>query len=58
MTSIKTIIMKLLKKLKNKLLGIPNLEHKDDINNNSGVKTTNNYPPQYTGNKSYTTPFN
>lgn len=50
--------MKLLKKFKQKILGIPNLEFKPDINKNSGVRTVDNYPRQYTGNKSYTTPFN
>jgi len=51
--------MKLFKKFKQKILGIPNLEHKEDINKAGGIKATiSNFPPQYTGNKSYTTPFN
>lgn len=49
--------MKLLKKLKNKLLGIPNLEFKPDINANSGVRTVDNHVDKLTP-KSYITPFN
>ena len=49
--------MKLLARIRQKILGTRDLSECEDIGT-AKIKTTSNFPPQYTGNKSYTTPFN